>query len=57
MQLKQTAQTLLTDVKHYWKKPPAGRYMPFKENCRIQRWRNWRLFHYNGGPGVISFRW
>lgn len=31
MQLKQTAQTLLTDVKHYWKKPPAGRYMPFKE--------------------------
>lgn len=31
MQLKQTAQTLLTDVKHYWNKPPAGRYMPFKE--------------------------
>lgn len=31
MQLKQTAQTLLTDVKHYWKKPPAGKYMPFKE--------------------------
>ena len=31
MQLKQTAQTLLTDVKHYWSKPPAGRYMPFKE--------------------------
>lgn len=31
MQLKQTAQTLLTDIKHYWNKPPAGRYMPFKE--------------------------
>lgn len=31
MQIKQTAQTLLTDVKHYWNKPPAGRYMPFKE--------------------------
>ncbi len=31
MQIKQTVQTLLTDVKHYWNKPPAGRYMPFKE--------------------------
>lgn len=31
MQLKQTVQSLLTDVRHYWKKPPAGRYMPFKE--------------------------
>lgn len=31
MQIKQTAQTLLTDVKHYWNKPPTGRYMPFKE--------------------------
>lgn len=31
MQLKQTVDTLWSDAKTYWKRPPAGRYMPFKE--------------------------
>ena len=31
MQLKQTAESLWSDAKTYWKHPPAGKYMPFKE--------------------------
>lgn len=31
MQLKETAATLWSDAKTYWKRPPAGRYMSFKE--------------------------
>lgn len=29
--VKETAGKLITDVKLYWKAPPKGRYMPFKE--------------------------
>lgn len=29
--IKQTATALLNNVKYYWKEPPKGRYMPFKE--------------------------
>ena len=29
--LKQKVTTLLDNVKYYWKEPPKGRYMSFKE--------------------------